>query len=86
MYPYTIRDSDKEFLKIMNKIKKQGYIIIENNVKSREISKKLRPIRKDWLITNDRRIKKSIIAKDPSIIINIKKNKRYNDFKFTKKY
>ena len=85
MYPYGFSNSDKELFKIMKQLKKQGYLMNVPGQKSRELSKKITPIRKDFCITKDPKTKKSIIAKDPRVIINIKKNKRNIYYKFIKK-
>ena len=86
LYPYRLRSSNPDLMRIVSQMKKKDYAMIENKINARLISRKLKPIREDFTIAYDRRLGRSIIIKKPDVLIEIHKKKKYNDLVFRKKY
>jgi hypothetical protein len=85
MYPYRIRIFDPELIKIFERLSESRIVEIPRDRSiSTQITWKIRPIRHDLFIGDDKRGNKKFFALSPQMTLLTKKNKKGLDLEFRK--
>lgn len=82
LYPFKVRIKDPELARVLIMVNERRVAKIPNIQISQKVGQKLKPIRRDIIIGNDRRYNKNFIALPPELNLDfIPKGKAY-DFIF----
>jgi len=85
LYPFKVRIKDPEMCKVFLIVNQRRSSKIPSNSVALKIGKKIKPIRKDIYLGQDRRYNRSFIALPPELdLVSIKKGSAY-DFIFKPK-
>ena len=81
-YPFHVRIYDPDLCNVLKIMSKKRVVKIPEKDIARRISRKLKPIREDIYIGNDRGYGRSFIGISPDIDIDFEEFERYSDFIF----